>query len=131
MTVLANQAACYQKLGNTEKCMQLIAQCEAMPARQRNKDVAYYHRTVYFTKAFYYFSQEQWENSLSFFQKCFTVKLKNDQIYLAARYTVYLSLLLGQSPDNDMIKYSRMSHNPIFDIYEQEGVLLHTFRFIE
>lgn len=131
VSVLLNQAMCYLKLQKYEKCAELIRFVELLPERKINKNVAHYHRSLYFAWAFYFYNLNMLQKSLEEFKKCFSQYLKNGQRYLAAQFIYDINNKLHLLNTEANISLLNMSHDILYDIYHEEALMFHTLRFLE
>lgn len=131
VSVLLNQAMCYLKLQKYEKCAELIRIVELLPERKINKNVAHYHRSLYFAWAFYFYNLNMLQKSLEEFKKCFSQYLKNGQRYLAAQFIYDINNKLCLLNTKENISLLNMSHDILYDIYHEEALMFHTLRFLE
>ncbi len=131
VSVLLNQAMCYLKLQQYEKCVELIRFVELLPERKLNKNVAHYHRSIYFAWAFYFYDLNMLQQSLDEFKKCFSQYLKNGQRYLAAQFIYDINNKLHLSNTKENISLLNMSHDTLYDMYHKNALMFHTLRFLE
>ena len=131
VSVGLNQAMCYMKIGEYDKCLELIDKTADLKERQMNKNVAHYHRSVFIAYAFYYYSQSNFKESLKEFEKCKDYDIKPGQLYLLAHIASEIEHKLGNLSPCIYAPYYDISHDNLFDKYVEEKLMFHTLRFVE
>ena len=129
MSILLNQAMCYLKLDMFDECLELIKNCEELPERKLNINIAHYSRTIYLAKAFCYYTQGEFKKSKQEFEKCFSICLKDDQLYVASVFICKISKLLHTEIPKGIEKNIHINHSNLADV--ESDMLLHTLRFVE
>ena len=99
--------------------------------RKLNKNVAHYHRSLYFAWAFYFYDLNMLQQSLDEFKKCFSQYLKNGQRYLAAQFIYDINNKLHLPNTKENISLPNISHDTLFDMYHKNALMFHTLRFLE
>lgn len=126
MVLYINLSACYRCLSNFEKSIELINKAKDIQC-SLGINVPSYLIYLYINEALYLKACNDISGSIKAFLKCFDLKLNNNQKGLVGKN---LSILMDNPPE-DILIYSKINMDELYNKFYEKNVCLSTLRFWE